>query len=30
MVLGGCDGKTELSRTAVWWMENQIGVVLVK
>ena len=30
MVLGWCDGKTEVSRDAAWWMENQIGVVLVK
>lgn len=30
VVLGGCDGKTEVSRDAAWWMENQIGVVLVE
>lgn len=30
MVLGGCDSKTEVSRDAAWWMENQTGVVLVK
>lgn len=30
MVLGWCDGKTEVSRDAAWWMESQIGVVLVK